>query len=80
MVDLKQKGTVARVREILKKSVVTLVSSEAHRLRKRPGMLSRPAALRVFTLLSDLLTCVEVSVGACSTSSGVTSRVVHVLI
>lgn len=52
---LKQRGPI-EIRERLKICLTIFVMSEAHSLRTCPGMLSGPAALCVFTLLTDLYT------------------------
>ncbi len=68
MVDfLKHEGTTDRERDRLKMSVKTPASWKAHALSTRPGMPSRPTALRMFTRLKDRVT------SATESESGLTS-------
>ena len=52
---LRHVGTTAWLRDVLKMSVKTSVSSPAQSLSARLGMLSDPGALRTLILLKDLL-------------------------
>ncbi len=57
MVDfLKHEGTTDREREMLKMSVKTPASWNAHARSTRPGMPSGPTALWIFTRLKDRVT------------------------
>ncbi len=68
MVDfLKHEGTTDRERDILKMSVKTPASWNAHALSTRPGMPSGPTALQMFTHLKDQVT------SATEMESGLTS-------
>ncbi len=64
---LKHEGTTDRERDRLKMSVKTLASWKAHALSTRPGIPSRPTALRMFTHLKDRVT------SATESESGFTS-------
>lgn len=56
VVLLKQVGATAWLREVLKMSVRTSVSSTAQSFSTQPGMLSGPAALCALIRERDLLT------------------------
>ncbi len=56
MAVLKQVGTLSCDSDTFKMSVMTSTSWLAHALRTRPGMLSSPASLLIFTLSRILLT------------------------
>ncbi len=66
---LKHEGTTDRERDRLKMSVKTPASWKAHALSTRPGILSGPMALRMFTRLKDRVTSTTESVSGLTSSA-----------
>lgn len=79
VVDLKQVGTKAWVKDRLKISVNTTASSDEQTLSARLGMLSGPAASRGFVLLRAMRTSVDDKQTEASRLPSVTRVLVWVL-